>query len=281
MTCMSRLRYRDDRPHPRPFLERALVGKVDYSKETVLITGASSGIGAEFARHLAARGASLVLVARRVDRLEALAAELVGTTCAVIPLDLAEPDAGPRLLQAVGDIKVTSLINNAGFGTNGAFADDDPERLTQELRLNIEALVSITHAFLPQLSGVLVNVASNASYQAVPYMAVYGASKAFVRSFTEALWFEYRESPLKVLALSPGSTKTEFFDVMGSEVKVGGIQQTADAVVAAAISALDRRNPGPGVIPGFSNKAMVAAGKLVPNRVLVSATGKLMRGQGE
>ena len=257
------------------------MSKVDYSKETVLITGASSGIGAEFARQLAARGASLVLVARRADRLQALAAELVGTTCTVIPLDLAEPDAGPRLLKATSGITVTSLINNAGFGTNGAFADDDPERLTQELRLNIEALVSITHAFLPQLSGVLVNLASNASYQPVPYMAVYGASKAFVRSFTEALWFEYRESPLKVLALSPGSTKTEFFDVMGSEVKVGGIQQTADAVVAAAISALDRRNPGPGVIPGFSNKAMVAAGKLVPNRVLVTATGKLMRGQGK
>ena len=256
------------------------MSKVDYSKETVLITGASSGIGAEFARQLAARGAALVLVARRKDRLDALAAELSGATCTVIPLDLAEPDAGPRLLKAVGTTKVTSLVNNAGFGTNGPFAADDPERLTQELRLNIEALVSITHAFLPQLSGVLVNVASNASYQAVPYMAVYGASKAFVRSFTEALWFEYRESPLKVIALSPGSTKTEFFDVMGSEVAVGGFQQTADAVVAAALSALDRRSPGPGIIPGFINKAMVAGGKLVPNRVLVTASGRLMSGQG-
>jgi uncharacterized protein len=257
--------------------------RIDYSTETVLITGASSGIGAEFARQLAARGASLVLVARRRDRLEALAAELTekhGTVSTVIEFDLGEPDAGPRLLAAASDLQVTSLINNAGFGDQQPFADADLDRLVAQLRLNVEALVSVTHAFLPQLSGVLLNVASNASYQPVPFMAVYGASKAFVRSFTEALWYEKRESGLRVLALNPGSTKTEFFDVMGSEVAVGGFQQTAQQVVAAALTRLDRRSPGPSVIPGFMNKAMAVAGRFVPNRVLVLTSGRLMSTQG-
>ena len=248
-----------------------------------LITGASSGLGAEFARQLAARGASLVLVARRRDRLEALAASLHeahGTVSTVIDLDLGEPDAGPRLLKKVGKTKVTSLINNAGFGDQQPFADTDLDRIVAQLRLNVEALVSVTHAFLPQLSGVLLNVASNASYQPVPFMAVYGASKAFVRSFTEALWYEKRESGLRVLALNPGSTKTEFFDVMGSTVAVGGMQQTPEQVVAAALKRLDRRNPGPSVIPGFMNKVMAVSGRFVPNRVLVNTSGKLMSGQG-
>jgi uncharacterized protein len=257
--------------------------RIDYSRETVLITGASSGLGAEFARQLAARGASLVLVARRRDRLEALADELKekhGTISTVIEFDLGEAHAGPRLLTKVGTTTVTSLVNNAGFGDQQPFADADLDRLVAQLRLNIEALVSVTHAFLPQLSGVLLNVASNASYQPVPFMAVYGASKAFVRSFTEALWYEQRESGLRVLALNPGSTKTEFFDVMGSEVAVGGIQQTAQQVVETALKQLDRRSPAPSVIPGFMNKVMAVSGRFVPNRVLVNTSGKLMSGQG-
>ena len=255
---------------------------IDYSHETVLITGASSGLGAEFARQFAARGASLVLVARREDRLTALAADLLekhGTVSTVVPFDLSAPDAGPRLLKAVKATRVTSLVNNAGYGGLGTFADADLDLVVGQLRLNVEALVSVTHAFLPQLSGILINVASNASYQPVPFMAVYGATKAFVRSFTEALWYEARESSLRVLALNPGSTRTEFFDVMGGEVAVGGYQQEADAVVRTAIRALDRRNPGPGVIPGFVNRALIAAGKLAPNRLLVTATGRLMGGQ--
>ena len=257
--------------------------RIDYSKETILITGASSGLGAEFARQFASRGASLVLVARREDRLRALAAELLaahGTVSTVVAFDLSKPDAGPRLLKAVKGTDVTSLVNNAGYGGHGPFADAALDGIIGQLRLNIEALVSVTHAFLPQLSGILINVASNASYQPVPFMAVYGATKAFVRSFSNALWYETRKSPLRVLALNPGSTKTEFFDVMGSAVAVGGYQQEADAVVRTAIKALDRRNPGPGVIPGFVNRVLIAAGKLAPNRLLVNATGKLMSGQG-
>ena len=256
---------------------------IDYSTETVLITGASSGLGAEFARQLAARGATLVLVARRRDRLEALAAELNaahGTASTVIEFDLGEADAGPRLLKKTSKLGVTSLINNAGFGDQQPFADTDLDRIVAQLRLNVEALVSVTHAFLPQLSGVLVNVASNASYQPVPFMAAYGASKAFVRSFTEALWYEQRESGLRVLALNPGSTKTEFFDVMGSTVAVGGMQQTAEQVIRTALRQLDRRSPAPSVIPGFVNMVMAFSGRFVPNRVLVSMSGRLMSGQG-
>ena len=257
--------------------------RIDYTRETVLITGASSGLGAEFARQLAARGATLVLVARRRERLEQLAASLKeehGTVAHVIEFDLGEADSGPRLLAAASDLNVTSLINNAGFGDQQPFIDADLDQLVAQLRLNVEALVSVTHAFLPQLTGVLLNVASNASYQPVPFMAVYGATKAFVRSFTEALWYEHRESELRVLALNPGSTKTEFFDVMGSSVAVGGIQQTAEEVVATALKQLDRRSPAPSVIPGFMNKVMAVSGRFVPNRVLVSTSGKLMSGQG-
>ena len=257
--------------------------RIDYTHETVLITGASSGLGAEFARQLAARGASLVLVARRRERLEALAAELRekhGTVCHVIEFDLQEADAGPRLLAAASDLQVTSLINNAGFGDQQPFIDADLDRLVAQLRVNVEAVVSITHAFLPQLRGMLLNVASNASYQPVPFMAVYGATKAFVRSFTEALWYEHRASGLRVLALSPGSTTTEFFDVMGSSVAVGGIQQTAEEVVTTALKQLDRRSPAPSVIPGFMNKAMAVGGRFVPNRFLVNTSGRLMSGQG-
>ena len=255
---------------------------IDYTTETVLITGASSGLGAEFARQLAARGATLVLVARRRDRLEELAAALKaahGTVSTVIEFDLGEADAGPRLLKKASKLGVTSLINNAGFGDQQPFADTDLDRIVAQLRLNVEALVSVTHAFLPQLTGVLVNVASNASYQPIPFMAVYGATKAFVRSFSEALWFEKKGS-LKVLALNPGSTKTEFFDVMGSTVAVGGMQQTAEQVIAAALRTLDRRSPGPSVIPGFMNRVMAVSGRLVPNRLLVNTSGRLMSGQG-
>lgn len=256
---------------------------IDYANETVLITGASSGLGAEFARQLAARGASLVLVARRRDRMEELATALKdehGTVSTVIEFDLGQADAGPRLLKKTSKLGVTSLINNAGFGDQGPFADTDLDRLVSQLRLNVEALVSVTHAFLPQLSGVLVNVASNASYQPVPFMAVYGATKAFVRSFTEALWYEQRGSGLTVLAVNPGSTKTEFFDVMGSTVAVGGRQQTSEQVIAATLKELDRNNPAPSVIPGFMNKVMAVSGRLVPNRLLVTTSGRLMSGQG-
>lgn len=199
---------------------------VDYRGRTTLITGASSGLGAEFARQLAARGSDLVLVARREDRLKALAGQLSaahGVAVEPIAMDLSVDGCGELLAAEVDrrGITLSSVINNAGFGTYGRFHDEDPQRLRQEVGLDVMAVVDISRAFIGRLrsrgEGVLVNVASMAYYQPVPNMAVYGASKAFVLSFTEALWQESHGTGLRVIALSPGATKTEFFDVVGTE----------------------------------------------------------------
>lgn len=255
---------------------------VDYTGTTALITGASSGLGVEFARQLAARGADLVLVARRADRLEALAAELriTGRTVTVIPADLAAPDAATALAAelAARDISVATLVNNAGFGTRNRFENEDPARIAEEIDLNVGALVDLTRAFYDQLRthdrGALITVASTAAYQPVPLMAVYGATKAFVLSFTEALWYENKGRGLRVLALSPGATKTEFFDVAGAGARLGDFQ-TAEEVVALALRTLDKRNPGPSVISGARNRATAGVTKLFSRRTVVNVVGSM------
>jgi hypothetical protein len=258
---------------------------VDYRNQTTLITGASAGIGVEFARRLARRGSDLVLVARRQDRLEKLAAELEtahGIKATAIPLDLSRPDAGATLaaLTAERGLSVTSLINNAGFGTWGPFHDESAERLREEIGVNVAGVVDVSRAFIEQLrahgKGVLINVASVAAYQPIPGMAVYAATKAFVLSFTEALWQESRDSGLRVLALSPGATSTEFFEVIGTEDADGGTaRQTPEQVVETALQTLDRRNPPPSVVSGRRNHVMTVAGRLLTRRRLVIATGAI------
>lgn len=259
---------------------------VDYRGQTTLITGASSGLGEEFARRLAARGSHLVLVARRADRLEKLAAELSaahGVEVASVPMDLGADRIADALLEELArrGITVTSLVNNAGFGTFGPLHQQDPARLRQELAVNVGAVVDISRAFIGPLrahgKGVLVNVASMAAYQPIPQMAVYGATKAFVLSFTEALWHESQGTGLRVLALSPGATKTEFFDVVGtSEVNGGTRFQTCEEVVRTALAALDRKNPGPSVISGALNRVMAVGGRLLSRRQMVNSVGRLM-----
>jgi short-subunit dehydrogenase len=254
---------------------------VDYRHQTTLITGASAGLGVEFARRLAARGSDLVLVARRRDRLEKLAVELESThriKATVLPLDLSRPGAGATLAdQAPG---VTSLINNAGFGTWGPFHEERPERFQEEIALNVAALIDVTRAFIEPLraygKGILINVASVAAYQPIPRMAVYAATKAFVLSFTEALWQESRPTGLRVLALSPGATSTEFFEVIGTEAADGGTKrQTPEQVVALALKTLDRRNPPPSVVSGARNHALTTAGRLLTRRGMAVAAGKI------
>lgn len=253
----------------------------DYTSETTLITGASSGLGAEFARQLAARGSDLVLVARRADRLQTLADDLTakyGITVTPIPFDLGSPDAGRRLREQLAEsgVRVTSLVNCAGFGTHGPFAAEDPERVQQELTLNVASLVDVTHAFLGQLTGVLVNVASLLGYQAWPTAAVYGASKGFVLTFTEALWEETRGSGLRVLALSPGPTRTEFFDVAGSQDMSAGVAlRTPAQVVSTAVRTLDRRNPPPSVVSGASNWFATLISRFLTRRLTVRAFGRI------
>lgn len=253
---------------------------IDYRGARVLVTGASSGIGAEFARQLAHRGADLVLVARREERLKALADELKGVEVTVLPCDLTEPGAVAGLaadLRGRG-LTLTGLINNAGFGTFGPFATEDAERLRTEIALDITAVVELSKTFLDELleaRGVLVNVASMAAYQPVPKMAVYGAAKAFVLNFTEALWQEHRRAGLKVLALSPGATSTEFFDVAGEEASAGTRRHTPDLVVRTALRTLDRRNPPPSVAVGTANRITASAVRLLSRRRAVAMMGAL------
>ncbi len=255
---------------------------VDYRTQTTLITGASSGIGAEFARAIARRGSDVVLVARRLDRLAALASELEQVhriRATPIALDLSTPAAGQALGDAVAarGLSVTSLVNNAGFGTDGPFHEEDPVRLREEINVDVASLVDITRAFIGALrsagTGVLVNVASMAAYNPIPGMAVYAASKAFVLNSTEALWHESRPTGLRVLSLAPGLTRTEFFDVLGSEGYRGNYQTPAQ-VVQTALRALDRGNRRPSLASGRVNSAVTSATRLLTRKrtVLVAAS---------
>jgi short-subunit dehydrogenase len=256
---------------------------VSYQGTTTLITGASSGLGAEFAQQLAARGSDLVLVARRLDRLEELATGLrssFGRTVTVIAADLAAPDAAAHLARDLETraITINSLINNAGFATRNRFEDEEAARIAEEVDLNVGVLVDLTSAFYSQLqnhdNGVLINIASTAAFQPVPMMAVYGATKAFVLSFTEALWYENKGRGLRVLALCPGATKTEFFDIAGEGARVGNFQ-TSEEVVALALSTLDKRNPPPSVISGARNKLTAASIGLVSRRTATNLSGSI------
>jgi uncharacterized protein len=213
--------------------------------ETALITGASAGIGEEFARQLAGRGYDLILVARRRDRLERLAEQLP-TTAHVIECDLVSDSAKlPGEVEKLG-VDVDLLVNNAGFGLRGHFTDLDPEREAQMVRVNCEAVVTLTHAFVPAMverkRGGVITVASTAGLQPLPYEATYGASKAFAISLMEALWMELHDTGVKVLVVNPGPVKTEWQGVAGYDdstpIPPGMI--TAERCVADALRAYDR-----------------------------------------
>jgi short-subunit dehydrogenase len=256
-----------------------------YRGTTALITGASAGLGTEFATRFAQRGADVVLVARREERLRALADELErahGVTATVIGLDLASPDAAARLRRELDDrgIRVHSLVNNAGFGMKGGFAEADAARIAEMVQLNVSALVGISREFLPELvaegRGVLVNIASTGAYQPCPNMAVYGATKAFVLSFTEALAYETKDSGLGVLALSPGATRTEFFDVVGTADAAVGRYQTPEQVVSLAFRELDRGDTPPSVVSGRANAVTAKLVGFMPRRLALSISGRVL-----
>ena len=221
--------------------------------ETALITGASAGIGEEFARQLARRGSDLILVARRKDRLEKLAEE-VPTTAHVIECDLGSEAAKlPDKVAKLG-VAVDLLINNAGFGTRGRFLELDPEREAEIVRVNCEAIVTLTHAFLPAMverrRGGLITVASTAGMQPLPYETTYGASKAFAISFMEALSMELRGTGVRCLVVNPGPVKTEWQQVAGydenTRIMPGMI--SAEECASDALRAYDRGKRS--VIPG-------------------------------
>ena len=213
---------------------------LDLSQETVLITGASSGLGKEFATQLAAKGANLVLVARRQDRLNRIATEIRRrhkVKVEVIAKDLSEHGVAGEISWELSTrgITVTSLVNNAGFANYESFSDIPTDSLRAEIAVNVHALVELTHMFLPRFedrgNGFILNVASIAGFQPSPGMVVYGATKAFVLSFTEGLYAERKGSGVRIMALCPGPTETEFFRVAGSDRADGGLKRMSLSLI--------------------------------------------------
>lgn len=258
------------------------------SYKTALITGASSGIGAAFAAALAAEGCDLVLVARSVDKLQALAEQLhreTGRRVEVVAADLTRPQSGATVKAAVDalGLGVDLLVNNAGFGTVGAFHQQNADREADEIALNCGAVVDLSHAFLPAMvaagHGAIINIASSAAFQPMPTMAVYAATKAFVWSFSDALREEYRSRGVQVMSVCPGPVDTPFFEATGHsqmrDLIPKGSMTTADAVVAATLAGL-RAGRGR-VIPGGLMKASAALTALLPRALVVRAVGRMMR----
>jgi short-subunit dehydrogenase len=253
---------------------------------TTLITGASSGIGEAFARELAERGQNLLLVARSEDKLMALCNELgriKSIRAQYVALDLSLTDAPARLFAEAEQrgLIIQTLINNAGFGSVGDFAKQDLARELNMIDLNVRALVELTHRFLLPMrerkSGEIINVASTAGFQPVPFMANYAATKAFVLSFSEALWEENRQLGITVMALCPGVTETGFFEAAHIQKPAGRVAQMPEDVVQTALRALARRKSH--VVSGWTNFLMVETERLVPRSVIVRAAGAMLRKQ--
>src|SRR5438876_6021613 len=255
---------------------------------TTLITGASSGIGEAFARQLASRGHNLLLVARSDDKLINLCNELGrinGARAQYVAMDLSEPDAPARLFEETQKrhLQIDFLINNAGFGSMGDFTTLDLDRALNMIDLNVRALVELTNRFLAPMrerqSGSIINVASTAGFQPVPFMATYGATKAFVLSFSEALWEENRPYGIRVMALCPGVTDTNFFAASKMERPPARISQTPEEVVETALRALRRGKSS--VISGWTNFFMVESERVVPRSLILRAAGAVLRSHTE
>ena len=251
-----------------------------------LITGASSGIGEEFARRYAAQKQDLVLVARSQNKLNKLAEEFTsqhGIRVTVFALDLSEPDAAERLWEETNraGLEIDVLVNNAGFGTHCDVADDNPDRLEQEVRLNCLTLTGLTARYLPTMrerkTGTIINIASTAAFQPLPHMAVYGATKAFVLSFTEALWAETRKDGIRVLAVCPGPTDTSFFEIAGQSATVGKMRSTRQ-LLDSTLQALKTTKPS--FVDGLGN-AVVArlVTRVVPKRAVMAIVDQAFQRQ--
>jgi short-subunit dehydrogenase len=246
---------------------------------TALVTGASTGIGAEFSRQLAARGANLVLVARSIDKLEAAAEALrkaYGVDVTTVKLDLSEPGASEQLFRRVADLSVDFLVNNAGLGDGGPAADLSPERAAALVDLNVKAVVENTVRFLPAMvargSGAIINVASTGGFQPAPYMAAYAASKAFVLSFTQAVSAENADTGVRVLALCPGPTETPMMS--GQDSPMGKLRSPAQ-VVATALKALGTRKAS--VVDGRLNAVVARFGSRLPESMLLGIGVRVLK----
>jgi uncharacterized protein len=255
---------------------------------TTLITGASSGIGEVFARKLAALGRNVLLVARSEDKLITLCNEL-GRSNSIraqyVALDLSKPEAAARLFAETEkrSLTIDLLINNAGFGSMGEFSKLDLAREQNMIDLNVKSLVELSHLFLQPMierkQGAIINVASTAAFQPVPFMATYAATKAFVLSFSEALWEENRDHGIKVLALCPGVTDTNFFEASRGHKPPTRASQTPEEVVDVALRGLAQ---GKGhIISGWTNFLMTEGERFAPRSFVVRLAGRMMRSQQE
>jgi uncharacterized protein len=251
-----------------------------------VVTGASSGLGAVFAQQLAQRGMPLLLAGRDERRLEQVR-ERIHRESPDVPVDLVVGDLGTdegveRLVAALDAREIDVLVNNAGFGTYGAAADIDAGREDELVAVNVAAMVRLTHAVLPGMldrgRGGILNVASTIAFQPAPYQATYGASKAFVLSFSQALWAETRNAGVTVSVLCPGPTRTGFVDALGADVSHVAIYKnlaSPEPVAAAGLRALERGRPV--AVPGWRNWLLANIARMTPGWIATFFSGRMLR----
>jgi uncharacterized protein len=258
------------------------VKPVKWTGSTALVTGASSGLGEEFARQIVAKGARVVLVARREAKLRELAAELGPERTIVVPGDLAQPQEPGRIvsqLDAQG-IQIDHLINNAGSGRAAPFAREKPEALLQMVRLNCSALVELTNRLVPRMveqqSGGVIQVASLVAMNPCPYQSTYAATKAFVLSLTEALAVELDGTGVRMTALCPGHVRTGFQVAAGFSTNALDVpgELSAERTVAIALRAYEKGRVV--VVPGFVNRVAALLGSLLPRRLVARASARML-----
>jgi hypothetical protein len=263
------------------------------SSSAALITGASAGIGSCIARELAARGHNVVLVARRKQRLDDLARQLTaeyGVSAQTLSCDLAKPASRGRLPGRITELglDVEVLVNNAGFATNGPFHEADPERELQQVRLDVEAVVALSSAFIPSMvkrrRGAVLNVSSTAGMQPLPYSAGYSAAKAYVLTFSEALHHELRSRGVTVTALCPGPVATDFWEISGWQVTGGQTFEqavprpawiTPEQAARAGVKGLETGRRV--VVPHTAVRNALRAGRYVPDAVKLPIIERVMR----
>ncbi|MBS3750112.1 MAG: SDR family oxidoreductase [Anaerolineales bacterium] len=261
----------------------------NLKEKWALVTGASSGLGVDFARRLAERGCNLILVARREERLAEVREEIeseYGVEARVMAMDLARDEAPRELLDEVDKegLPVDVLINNAGFGMHGPFEEGDWERYRTMIKLNVQTLVGLTRLVLDGMRergfGYIMLVASNGAFQPTPEYALYGATKSLVRSFGEALSYELRNSPVSCTVVSPGPTRTEFHDVAGQD-RQGNLyirlaMMESEHVAEIGVRSMLREKPS--VVPGLLNKVFAWTAQRGPRRLIIALAGWLMGG---
>jgi hypothetical protein len=255
----------------------------DFNGKWALVTGASAGIGVALARELAGHGAKLILTARRKERLDSLAAELAakGTEVRIVAADLNDPDAPRQIYDATegAGLTVDILINNAGLGQFGEFSKSPIEQELSQVRVNCEAVVRLTRLFLPRMverrRGWVLIVASTASYQPLPYLNTYAATKVFDRFFAQGLAAEVARFGVKVTALCPGPTESEFSQVARSSKIMPGIRQTAEEVASRGIAALARGQRT--IIPKFIWQFTALLTRILPVSLITNKVEKRAR----